>query len=177
MRERPDIDRWLDEGLSGYADAEPRPGLESRVLAQLAAEQLAPRKISWWALAFWMAALAGLLLLWLRPALQPVSAPDMGWTAKLPPVPWSLQHTASPTAATARSELSRSLKVAHARQSTEARQERFPSPSPLPEQEKMLARFVEDFPRKASLVAQTQTELYRQDQKEMARPWLARKND
>jgi len=176
MREQPDIDRWLDEGLSRYADAEPRPGLESRVLARLGAEQPAPRTISWWALAFGTAALAGLLLLWLRPALEPAPAPGMRWTAQLPPVPLSLQHTPSPTAAV-RSERPRSVRVALARQSAEAEQESFPSPSPLTEQEKMLARFVENFPQKAALGAQTQAELYQQDQKEMAGPWPARDNN
>jgi len=176
MRERQDIDQWLDEALSRYADVEPRPGLESRMLARLAAQQPAPRTISWWALAFGMAALAGLLLLWLRPALQPAPAPSTLWTAQLPPVPLSLQHTTSPTAAV-RSERPRSVRVDLARQNAEAKQERFPSPSPLTEQEKMLARFVEDFPQKAALVAQTQTELYQQDQKEMARPWPVKEND
>jgi len=176
MREHQEIDQWLDESLSRYADAEPRPGLESRVLARLAAEQPAPRTISWWALAFGTAALAGLLLLWLRPAFQPVPAPGMRWTAELPPVPLSLQHTTSPTAAV-RSERPRGIRVALAQQGAEAKRECFPSPSPLSEQEKMLARFVENFPRKAALVAQTQTELYQQDQKEMAGPWPAREND
>ncbi|HKD00779.1 MAG TPA: hypothetical protein VKB77_00030 [Terriglobales bacterium] len=175
MREQQDIDRWLDEALSRYVDVEPRPGLESRMVARLAAEQPAPRTISWWALAFGTAAFAGLVLLWLRPALQPVNTPDMRWTAQLPPVVLSLQHTTSPTAAAARSKQSRSATLAG--RSKEAKQERFPSPSPLTEQEKMLARFVESFPQRAALVAQTQTELYQQDQKEMARPWPAKEND
>lgn len=177
MREQQNIDRWLDEGLSRYADVEPRPGLESRMLALLASEQPAPRTISWLALAFSTAALAGLLLLWLRPALQPVSGPDMRWTAQLPPVPLSLQHTTLPTAAARRSEGPRNVTVAPARHGMEAKQERFPSPSPLSEQEKMLVRFVENFPRKAALVAQTQAELYQQDEKDMARPWPAKESD
>ncbi|MGA3210118.1 MAG: hypothetical protein ABSD20_02370 [Terriglobales bacterium] len=34
-------EKWLDEVLRSYADAEPRPGLESRVVARLAAEERA----------------------------------------------------------------------------------------------------------------------------------------
>jgi hypothetical protein len=49
--------------------------------------------------------------------------------------------------------------------------EQFPSPTPLNEQEKMLARYVEEFPQKAVLVARAQTDLQKQNQREMAAPW------
>lgn len=49
--------------------------------------------------------------------------------------------------------------------------EQFPSPIPLNEQEKMLARYVQEFPRKAALVARAQTDLRKRDEREMAAPW------
>lgn len=50
------LDRWLDEALSHYNDAEPRLGLERRVLARLQEEEKpAKRTVSWWR---WMPALA-----------------------------------------------------------------------------------------------------------------------
>ena len=49
--------------------------------------------------------------------------------------------------------------------------EQFPSPSPMNEQEKMLARYVRKFPQRAALVARAQTELQKRDQREMTAPW------
>src|SRR5262249_26271308 len=44
--ESEDLDRWLDLALRERANAEPRAGLEDRVLARLATEP--PRTIIWW---------------------------------------------------------------------------------------------------------------------------------
>lgn len=44
--ESEDLDRWLDVVLRERANAEPRGGLEERVLARLSAEP--PRRIIWW---------------------------------------------------------------------------------------------------------------------------------
>jgi len=41
-----DMDRWLDRALRERANAEPRNGLEERVLARLAARP--PNRIAWW---------------------------------------------------------------------------------------------------------------------------------
>ncbi len=49
------------------------------------------------------------------------------------------------------------------------RQEQFPSPRPLSEQEIMLARFVEQFPREAAMIARAQTKLLAQEEEEMER--------
>lgn len=160
-----EIDRWLDEALANYADVEPRAGLENRTLARLASERRGTMR--WWALAMSVAAMAVLVLLWLHPRMEIVPAPDVRWTAELAPrVP--IQRTPSERP---RASLGRYW------HRTEAKRERFPSPAPLTDQEKMLARFVQDFPQRASLMAQVQTDLYKQDQKEMARPWPAKEND
>jgi len=47
--QREDFDRWLDLALRARVDAEPRTGLEERVLAHIAAEPA--RSFSWWAAA------------------------------------------------------------------------------------------------------------------------------
>jgi hypothetical protein len=47
--------------------------------------------------------------------------------------------------------------------------EQFPSPRPLSEQEIMLARFVEQFPREAAMIARAQTKLLAQEEEEMQR--------
>jgi hypothetical protein len=52
MEREPDVDQWLDATLSNYSKAEPRPGLESRVLANLQAERsrITSRGHWWWAM-------------------------------------------------------------------------------------------------------------------------------
>jgi hypothetical protein len=47
----------------------------------------------------------------------------------------------------------------------------FPSPVPLSEQEKILARYVRDFPESAVLLAGAQTELRKAEEMERAQPW------
>lgn len=41
------IDAWLDDALSRYSGAEPRAGIENRVLAALRAEERNPRRRRW----------------------------------------------------------------------------------------------------------------------------------
>ena len=55
-----DFDRWLDAALHARADAEPRMGLEDRVLARLAADP--PRKFVWWPASALAVAAAGLVI-------------------------------------------------------------------------------------------------------------------
>ncbi|HKS74708.1 MAG TPA: hypothetical protein VJQ82_16005 [Terriglobales bacterium] len=164
MRDQ-ELDRWLDEALGDYADVEPRAGLENRMLARLASEKR--RTVRWWGFALSMAVLAIVVFLWLRPQLESVPAPEVRWTAELPP-PLPIERTISER---------QHVPPEHSRHAAHAKRERFPSPSPLTEQEKLLARFVQQFPQRAALIARAQTELYKQDQEEMARPWPAKGHD
>jgi type VI protein secretion system component VasF len=61
-----EIDRWLDDALSQYSKAEPRAGLEGRVLARLAeGRQESSRKLPWWrVLAFTAAAIVAIAFFW-----------------------------------------------------------------------------------------------------------------
>jgi hypothetical protein len=64
--------------------------------------------------------------------------------------------------------------VADAEQLAQApKMEQFPAPSPLTDQEKMLARYVRNFPERAALMARAQTELRKRDELEMAAPFPA----
>ena len=49
------------------------------------------------------------------------------------------------------------------------RLDQFPSPRPLSEQEILLARFVEQFPREAAMIATAQTRLLAQEENEIER--------
>jgi hypothetical protein len=60
-------DQWLDSALSQYGNAEPRTGLESRVLANLQAERnrMASRRPWWWAVGAVAAAAAIVAVVWI----------------------------------------------------------------------------------------------------------------
>ena len=168
MRDQ-ELDRWLDEALRDYANIEPRAGLENRTLARVASEKRVA--VRWWAFAMSLAALALVFFLWLRPQLEIVPAPEVRWAVEFPPLFPVQRTTSAKVAVRAHTPL-----VQH-RAASPVKKEHFPSPSPLTEQEQMLARFAQDFPHRAAVVAQAQAELYKQDQQEMARPWPAKEHD
>jgi len=69
---QPDMQRWLDAALRARVDAEPRAGLEERVLARLRSES-ERRRFSWWPV---MSAVAAILTLAVTLALLRTSRPD-----------------------------------------------------------------------------------------------------
>ena len=188
-RER-EMERWIDDAVSQYGKAEPRPGLEGRVLARLAeARQESSPAPPWWsmrwwsALAFSAAAILALVMVWQQrrgPAHIPANP-----VAKIATTPRTEEHAAGSKRPleenTKSARESRVRAVAQNRANHHAlavaatqnapKLERFPAPQPLSEQEQLLARYVQEFPRKAALMARAQTELRKQDELEMAAPW------
>ena len=61
-----DVEQWLDSALHQYGKAEPRTGLESRVLASLRAERnrITSRRRWWWAMGAVAAAAAIVAVVW-----------------------------------------------------------------------------------------------------------------
>lgn len=178
-RER-DIDQWLERALSQYGKVEPRAGLESRVLANLQAERnrIVSRRRWWWAAGAIVAAAAIVAAVWLGEAGRTKNPPTRagsstaapGETARAP-VPQSpqqpIRHQAKATPGSRpRARAVRDLEVVQG-----PKRGQFPSPSPLSDQEKMLARYVQEFPHRAVLLARAQTELRKRDELEMAAPW------
>jgi hypothetical protein len=165
--------RWLDAALKQYGEAEPRTGLEGRVLASLRTGKhgLAERR-NWWpglaAVAVMLAVGVAVFLETGRHAMKngiakvqpPVVshqwAPDRGLNTTLLPKTAALQRKPKPRQA---------LRTVEA---AEPRLEQFPSPQPLSEQEQMLARYVEDLPWEAKQVAQAQAALLKRDPFEFA---------
>jgi hypothetical protein len=166
------VNEWLDAALKRYGEAEPRPGLESRILATLRAENLPEPR---WA---WRPALAGVALVVLlcaavflarwpgvvhETAVGTAIKKEAQATPEIPPAP-VLAH--APSHAVKRSLAQR----AHARPvkppavtaEIAPRLEQFPSAQPLSEQEMMLASYVRDWPEEAKLVARARTELLEQ---------------
>jgi len=159
------LDEMLDAMLSAYSSVEPRPGLETRILANLK-EQSAQRTSRWslgWILIGGIATAAAVILLmtyFRRPQPLPVdqqmaSRPSQKETG----TPKTRQEASLPPAVTKRSTRRRVIQVAKAAQPpaehlAAVRQEVFPSRSPLSEQEKLLLRYLSRTPRQ-ELIAQS----------------------
>jgi len=178
----PDVDKWLDGALSQYCNAEPRTGLESRVLAKLEAEQnrLASRRRWWWALGSATALAAMVLAVWfwqngreVRPGstagISTTTHPgDAQGSIEPGPVPKIAHPPRSypPKQVAMRRPASRPLR--NLTVASTPKLDQFPSPRPLSEQEKILVSYVAQYPEKAALVAQAQAEALEQDRKEAA---------
>src|SRR5450432_755169 len=170
------LDQMLDSMLSEYSAVEPRPGLETRILANVrdaAAVRRAPWRFVWvWIGASTVAALVILLfVVYLSPKkMQPAALPvaSRSLDRKAPP-PLAPRQTAPPVILSKETPLPRTLPgtlprtlprtttARPAHQSGEVagvRQEVFPSRSPLSEQEKLLFRYLERTPRE-EIVAQS----------------------
>ena len=166
------LDEMLDSMLSEYSAVEPRPGLETRILANVrdaAAVRRAPWRFIWiWAGASTVAALVILLfVVYLSPKkMQPAALPVASRSPdrKAPP-PLTPRQTAPPVIAWKESPQHRTLPRTLPRTTTarpahpsgevaEVRQEVFPSRSPLSEQEKLLFRYLERTPHE-EIVAQS----------------------
>jgi hypothetical protein len=171
-REEGRLDRGLDAALSQYAAVEPRAGLEERVLANLRAErEHVVTRAGWrWAAAV-VAIIVAASLLWRSGRPTPsttahhpsttvegsrqsaMQAADLGPGAPIRPA-----HRAS-----SKRRMGRRVADPRAAVVAEPRLGQFPSRQPLSEQEKLLIRFVAEFPTEAKLVAQLRAEELRKD--------------
>ena len=163
------IEKWLDAALDWYSSAEPRPGVENRVLARVRAEREKHATRRWlaWGVAGVTAAAAVVLIavvLTLRPGSPPKQVAG--------PVPISPARAAIAAPQVKMGAISRAPKrrtrraavasIQRARAEAELRRDQFPSPAPLTDQEKILAQYVEEFPQQAALLARARMEVIRQ---------------
>jgi hypothetical protein len=153
------LDQWLDTALREYGSAEPRIGLENRVLANLAAEKTRVHALwPWWAFGAVAAMAAVGMVVWLggighskfvgktTSPLQKTDTAKEQSEIKRPP----LEAAAQPRARR------RSAKTVEATE--EPRLSQFPSPRPLSEQERLLLAYVTEFPEEAAKVAHEQAQ-------------------
>ena len=166
-QDRDVLDNLLDGALKQYSNVEPRPGLEGRVLTNLAVAR-SRSQFRRWAVSFALAGgvsvilVIGFMSLMHRPrrtvALaihtpSAASAPsnrsdDAG--APTPKIPGSVaglsvqRHKARTFAANAAAQ-------------SPPRLSQFPSPMPLSEQEQLLKQYVRAFPQEAIIIAKEQT--------------------
>jgi hypothetical protein len=156
-------DQWLDGALKQYGEAEPRAGLEGRVLASVRAND--QQFAVWWqwpvGAAVAVLVLAAIIFVgrWHGHATQDV-------TANQPSIPIQA-HPLNPASSganiSAKVRKSQRKILARLPDVDVPRLDQFPSPQPLSEQEKMLAHYVQARPEEARLLAQAQAELSRRD--------------
>jgi hypothetical protein len=160
------FDRWLDSALQNYGNVQPRVGLESRIMANLAAHKagMAARRCWWLAVVTAAATAVVAIAAWFGSGSS-----DQGRSLG------NFVHKAPSTKQT-KSEVN-VLPVAKQIMAKAAAQPRlrphyekvfalpdlpklsqFPSPQPLSQQEQMLSLYVREFPREAMMVAEAQAQ-------------------
>jgi len=176
------VDQWLESALKQYGQAEPRTGLEGRVLANLhVVRNRSASRWRWWSAAGAVAAAAAIAaVLWVGENGRKKNAGGVAETStthheyvrsSIEPgqVP-RIVHTAGDTLA--RQMASRKPPQRQPGRELAAaatpRLEQFPSPRPLSEQEQILMSYVAQYPEKAALVAQAQAEALERDREEEA---------
>ncbi len=188
---RDELDRILDAGLANYAAAQPREGLEDRILANLRAERAGHTNRAWWRWSA-MAALAAVVIVTVtlewragRPPHPPVAnrSPAITHAPRQGPqivsngdgngVQVRPQGGGATRKTTVRRSQPKAVIAANPKLGSPKlnlpKLEQFPSPHPLSEQEKILANFVAQYPEHAALIAQAQTEALHQDAAEEMR--------
>jgi len=163
-------EQWLYAALKQYGKAEPRVGLEGRLLANLRAEkEHVSERGNWWrALAGVAATLVVGWVIFLgighhgtQKEIAAVHSPASGQRQSAFPSNRELAETAVSQAQGKNSPSRRhALRAADA---SEPRLEQFPAPRPLSEQEKMLAWYVQELPQEAKQVALAQAALLKKD--------------
>ena len=177
-----ELDRMLETALAKYAAAEPRLGLEDRVLANLRAEQTRVPVHGWW---HWSVAAALAVV---------IVAVALAWRSGKSSLPVVADHSSAqmqgtkepvnPTVSDIDRGEVRSVEPGPARNKTghhyrpsveiaiHPKLDQFPSPQPLSEQEIALVKYAHLFPQEATLVALAQVEYENEIQQQMtdARP-------
>ena len=165
------LDRFLDAALAKYAAVESRPGLENRILANVRAEQARPAEHDWWRQNIWRWGLAGAITaivigavgvaLNLEKHTQPlvkntrsISTPQSGTKSTETRV---AKHNPDAVLHPRRRHVTHSA-VTEIVAATYPKLDRFPSPQPLSEQEKLLLQYVRQHPEEALLTAKAQAQ-------------------
>lgn len=146
-------DEILDKALANYSQAEPRMGLEGRVLARLDEEK---RARAWWWKWAWAPAAAALLIaggLYLaRPKTETPSTTSVA--QKATPAATTTAPTTQPSVAQAVPQVKPHVRPSSqprpALAVADARQPQFPAPQALSEQDRLLLAYVRAQPQAAA---------------------------
>jgi hypothetical protein len=175
------LDRALYAALANYAAIAPRTGIEERILANLRAERERPEIRSWWrwpaTVAF--AALAVVLvvsMVWrsARPVYDVAVHRPHATTSNIPELQIDATNrgTGNPTLAHQAERLRRNNpRVSHPATvaSSSPKLDRFPSPRPLNEQEKILQTYFSNYSKDGILVARAWAAAQHRDAEEEMR--------
>jgi hypothetical protein len=157
------MDELLDSLLASYSGAEPRPGFESRLLANLRGQATPQHSPGWGRIWAWMgiitaaAALAAIFAVSYFGRQVPHTAPVASHFPE--PVPQPVQKPSASQQVAAvkthhRKPVQRGIPIVI---TAEVRQEVFPTPVPLSEQERLLLGYMARTP-KQEVIAQGRTE-------------------
>lgn len=169
-----ELDRALDAALVRYAAVEPRPGLETRVLANLRARPAVNRSwLRWPAIAACAAAVIIVIALAWRTgrSVSPIAhdRPAIGHPVPTTQIVSTAAKTAPPQTRPAKHRGSlRQFQPESAIAAATPRLDQFPSPQPLSSEEIAIAEYVKKFPKEAQLVARAQEEFALETQKQMS---------
>jgi hypothetical protein len=160
------FDRWLDSALQNYGNVQPRVGLESRIMANLAAQKagMAARRRWWLAVVTAAATTVVAIAAWFGSGSSDQGRFLGNFVHKAPStkqpksevnvLPVTKQITAK---AAAQPRLRPHYEKVFALPDS-PKLSQFPSPQPLSKQEQMLSLYVREFPREAMMVAEAQAQ-------------------
>jgi hypothetical protein len=135
-KEKRFVEELLDASLRHYARAEPRPGLEGRVLAGVRARQRDARRRTFWGWAVGAAGASAVVTLLVFSYLPRHQTPPMPLAAKAPAnISEPVVAAVAPPVHPARLHPSRRPGPPNR---VDSRPQQFPTPRPLSEQEKLL---------------------------------------
>jgi hypothetical protein len=169
LQNNDDLDRWLDGALPQYGEAEPRPGLEGRLLVNLKAEAERRRVSSPW---LWIVAATSAAVLltavWLGIGHRGPRTPEIianrsvstnksvGPAQEMSKFASERPRTTPEPTRTRRSTAGRVHTAVVAASVSEPRLNQFPSSHTLSREELLFVRYAQDFPREAILLAKEQ---------------------
>jgi hypothetical protein len=165
-----EIDSIIDAALAKYVAAQPRAGLEERILANLRTVETRPADRTWrtWriamALAVVLVMVATLVWRWTKMAHPPIAKQPSMTTVPIASEATHRQGNSGTAAGqTRRRKVRQTLehKVA-----ADPKLDVFPSPLPLNEQEKILAIYVGHYPDHAALLAEARMDDLRREAEE-----------
>ena len=162
MEPKHKLDQWLDQALTDYGQAEPRAGLETRILANLAAEKtrISNRAIWLWTFASTATALTVVAVIWVWTSTQRVQSPSTNFannhTIVQPKQPVASAQAAVQPKAINRQQTSRQQFTKAPAFGKSPRLDQFPAVRELSTQEQLLARYAREFPQQALEIAQAQ---------------------
>jgi len=175
-----ELKEWLESALGQYNKAEPRAGLENRILATLQSEgdRIAAQRRGWWALGTAAAVAALVAAVWIGEVgrvRSPVGTEGTSTThgeelrasiqdRRTPEAAPSLTKGYAPSKIAERKPASRPTRNTAAEREPKLAQ--FPSPQPLSEQEQILMSYVANYPGHAALVARARSEALQRDHAE-----------